>query len=577
MNSKKLMKGLMMSHFYVSTRIICYYFSIILLLFPFICIKYEYIEHQTQILYVKSQNECKDENISVGRSYYEEINEIEIEISLCTFKRLNVFEDSLGGGCIFINDAQALISQCTFFNCQVLTQGGAIRSILGNITFDKLCGFMCLAHEGGQFSFLSEGSARTNYSTISMSEYDGEFSCSLGYSDISDFESFYNNNLSHNNLFVTVLEMVSSTVSSIKYINICNNTLSNGICCDINFGNSKMTFVNFVSIHSPGYGVLFVSNGAIGSIINCIFLDNTGKLFYSTGGIFYVHGCFIDHSGEKFVGSTFDLENNSYNVFSTYKIVHYYADYCPTGIHDPDPTFDMTPIMSRTFDQTLPPTIDKTMKKTPIETPYITQSIDQTLKETPEGTFHETPVETPILTHTLDQTLKETNDKTLSETPVVTPYLSQTLNETPFDTIEETPCKTPHISPTFDQTPNDSIAETPCKSPHISPTFDQTPKNSIAETPCESIVLMTPHISPSKMNTPEFSIVLTATLMSTPISLPIETSTSESIVSKGIIILIGSVSILTILIGAGYMFRFYRMDYFEDNSDHCQSFENDAV
>jgi len=300
---------------------------------------------------------CVNENIDKGRSY----SSGDIDISMCSFSRISQYSGN--GGVLYVANPKTMVIQLTmFYLCSCSISGGAIFFSSTSSVMRMICANMCSAGSQAHFALIT-ASQDNVIEFLSMSKC--SFTNSRYYPVIlsNGNQQFDKANSSFNYVVHTSGVKADSplTFSSI-YSTFSNNQVSDSRCIFIYGGSGLISFSNIVGNNSPNnFGVVLIQGGDtdILKMLNCIFIENQGILFWVIKGIIEVSHCYISHNGYSLFNTKVNTENNnSYTQLSTYQMNFFSSYFCKTEL--PKPT--QTP--------------ESSFKETPNETPKLKNSLN---------------------------------------------------------------------------------------------------------------------------------------------------------------------------------------------------------
>ena len=276
-------------------------------------------------------------NLPISRTGYT-IVEAKTEISNCFFTRTNVYNG--WGGVIYSSQKNfnVVIVDCTFFACSCNSWGGAIwlDSInkLSSSKLLKVCASECFA-KYGHFASICPYKGFNDIQYVSISKCspfeDAEkYTFYLGkYVSVSVMNLNSSNNKASERSGIHVL---CPTTFVGEFWTIVDN-VANSECIFFNYNGQSIDLsnANIVNNKCTYGGVVSLFNGAVVTIHDCIFSQNSNLLFFAQfSSKIYLSNCVINHS-DKIRSGTIYSENIQYTVTSTFVINHPNFQYCPAN------------------------------------------------------------------------------------------------------------------------------------------------------------------------------------------------------------------------------------------------------
>lgn len=280
---------------------------------------------------------CVKENISSGRSYYNDINQCFIDN--CFFSRSIMFAGH-GGVIMFENyDVNLTIQSSTFYFCSVSSDfiGGALylSSSTSQSNLLNVCAVKCNAGSSfGHFARISTSNTLQNrvfYLSVSdCSDFDN------GYHPISQYygyQMFQYVNSSYNKAYMfTGVHIYQPNGFYCSYCTFSSCLARHSICVYFLGGSGlrNMNNANIVNNSSPqGNGVVYVTTYGEFSMEECVFSNNSNTLLFVLTGSLAVSGSYINHYS-SITNGTISLNNIHYIEKGTHIHSFYQTYVCNT-------------------------------------------------------------------------------------------------------------------------------------------------------------------------------------------------------------------------------------------------------
>lgn len=318
---------------------------------------------------------CQSETIIQGRSY-EDVN---IEISFCSFSRALTFSGDGGVISISIDNKSMSVSNSMFYKCSCLGYGGAIFFSSSNSSIKMICANSCSCGDSSSCHFAFGCSTHLNqveYLSISNCSHSisGSYPIRLEGGD----QRVDNMNSSLNKAYQgSGITIVSPKSFSSSHCTFSCNKVSHSICLYFILNSFSMLSANIIQNDSPINGVIFVEGGAP-KMNHCIYQNNQNTLFCVWSGSLEILNSFIDHLPPLSFSSSTQVStscNNSFTKTTTYEIHYFKSIFCnaefPYIGKTPEITIDQSPMRStilRTYLNTESVTNEKTACQTIVET-----------------------------------------------------------------------------------------------------------------------------------------------------------------------------------------------------------------
>ena len=282
---------------------------------------------------------------SFNNTYFKPIHKNE-KINIGNFLFYNLIFNSLNdinnGGAMNLknNNLIILIENCFFNNCSSNNKGGAIyyESNDGQFYMYQSCFQYCYTNNigienNGQFSNLNTNNLNPIYlediSIIFCSpfkffdKYDSMI-INYGQNNLTNINSS-NNKVSRFSSYVTL-----NSKSTLKFINLFNNTSEWQACIGTAFHYFHVSFVNMIACISPEYGLIhyngdhFIYSGFKFIMKYCIFHNNTGKIIdlCCNGNLFFSDSILDYYNNNRLIPQT---ENISIGIVFTYKFNDFFC------------------------------------------------------------------------------------------------------------------------------------------------------------------------------------------------------------------------------------------------------------
>ena len=276
------------------------------------------------------------------------------ELNGCYFQRASLSAHQWSGGVIYFDtnsETKMYITECTFVNCGVNGNGGAIYANIpsdGESYLNKVCAYGCWCTSSyGNFAYILVHSDKSHPNEAKLltitkcaPNITSNYPLYLANGEISFLES---NSSSNSNSYGSGIGIDSPSAFESSYCTYHNNKVSNGVTFAYDgqtvVENPTIKKINFVSNNSPNYGIVRITNRAKLLITDCSFYLNSGRLFHCDGTSLTVKDSYINHDPSLRQAGAVTIQQNNEETFGgkgeTYSLKHYdtYKCYAENPYH----------------------------------------------------------------------------------------------------------------------------------------------------------------------------------------------------------------------------------------------------